>query len=326
MPRARHHRLARAARVGPAGAAALAERSALVVGCGALGSAVAQLLVRTGIGRLRLVDRDVVEEGNLGDQLLFTEADAAAGRPKAEAAAERLAAVDGEVRVEAFVDDFAPASWRALADGMDVIVDASDNLETKYLLNDVSVSTATPWVYAGCAGAWGTVLAVVPGRRHCLRCLWPDPPAVVEGCAREGLLPMTAAAVAALQATEALKLLMGREAELFPGPVRLDVWDGVLRRVPVAPWEPDACPACGRGELPFLDAGLAERADVLCGGNTVLLSRGRAGAARAPADAGPQRFDVDGCRVLVFASGRALVVGTDSPLRARALLGRCLAP
>jgi molybdopterin-synthase adenylyltransferase len=338
--RDRFHRLRRVTETGPDALATLREHSAVIVGCGALGSAAASLLVRSGLGRLRLVDRDVVEWGNLGDQCLYLEEDASNGRLKAEVAAERLLAFDADVRIEASVADLAADNVRDLVEGFDVIIDGSDNLETKYLLNDAAVAAGMPWVYAGCAGSIGSVLAVVPGRTHCLRCIWPRPPAayLVEGCESAGLLPTTVTMVAAAQVTEALKVLLAKEDELVGQVMTIDTWAARMRRIPFRQFDErrNDCPTCGRGEFSFLDARVTQRTETLCGGDTVLIRGGawfdyERARARLEADlraSTPSFFslDTDGCRLVVFRSGRALVHGTCDPVRARALFGRYIVP
>jgi adenylyltransferase/sulfurtransferase len=336
----RYRRLARV--VGVEAPGHLRRKRGVVVGCGALGSSVAELLVRSGIGALRLIDRDVVEEHNLADQSLYTEQDAAAARPKAEAAAARLRAVDGETRLEARVADFSPGNAAALVAGADVVLDCADNLETKYLINDVAVASSIPWIYAGCAGTQGTVLAVRPGQSHCFRCVWPEPPPAgwVDGCETMGILPATAAFIAAVQVTEALKILLDRAAELLAGVTCFDLWTAAVRQIPLAEFrrEGRTCPACGLGDLKFLRGEGRSAATLLCGRDTVLLSVAGggfdfAGARRRLEERLPVagdddcfRFDAEGCRFMVFATGKALIHGIDDPRQARILYGRYLLP
>lgn len=316
--------------------ASLAQRSVLVVGCGALGSAVAAHLVRSGVGTVRLVDRDVVEERNLPVQLLYTERDAALGVFKAEAAAAHLREANGDCTVEGVVADYAPGNALRLAAGSDLLVDGADNVETKLLLNDVAVATGTPLAYAGCAGTEGAVMAVVPGSTHCLRCLWPEPTAAAGRmtCETRGLLPAAAAAVAALQFAVALKLLLGVDVGSLGGLVRVDAWEPEMRRVPLPPFPtPEPCPACGTGDLAYLKGEHSTRARELCGDDTVLL------CAPEETDLGRLRerhyrnetlrsrpdcvqLEVEGCRIVAFASGRTLVHGAGGVERARVLYGR----
>jgi molybdopterin/thiamine biosynthesis adenylyltransferase len=317
----------------------IGDRSALIVGIGALGSVAASALVRAGVGTVVLVDRDVVEESNLTDQSLFTEADATAARPKAEVAAERLATFNRHVVIRGRVLDFSSHNAEALADAADVIVDASDNLQTKYLVNDVAVSTGTPWIYGGCAGSLGMVMTVVPGRSHCLRCIWPEPPrpARVVGCESMGLLPATASIIGSLQATEALKILLNKSDEGLRGLNRIDCWSWRLRSIPIPAYEPSSCPCCGDRAFPYLEGSAVQAPSLLCGGDTVLIAGADPGfdysAARSRlTDQEPGgdedffRFAANGCRFLVFRSGRTLVHGTHDPREAQSLYARFLLP
>jgi adenylyltransferase/sulfurtransferase len=313
----------------------LAARRAVVVGCGALGSAVATHLVRGGVGMVRVVDRDVVEVRNLAHQVLYTQQDADSGRLKADAAAARLREMNPECVVEAVVADYAPGNALRLAEGADLIVDGADNLDTKLLLNDVAVATATPLVYAGCAGTEGSVLAVLPGLTHCLRCLWPVPGAAAPRmtCETRGVLPGAVAMVAALQATEAVKLLLGLGPDVLCGLVRIDVWDALARRVPVPDYRAGACPACGERDLRYLRGEGRTTARLLCGDDTVLLVAPAATdlprmrerhRANASLRAGPEcvQVEIEGCRILAFSSGKTLIHGAGGVNRAKALHAR----
>lgn len=337
----RYRRLARVSRIGEEAIRKLSERAAIVVGCGALGGVAASLLVRSGIGRVRLVDRDIVEEANLSDQLLYTEDDAASQRPKAEAAARHLKAQNRHVEVEGRVTDFSPENALILVEDMDIIIDGSDNLETKYLLNDVAVFAGKPWIYAGCAGTDGVVLAVLPGKTHCLRCLWPQPPPAprIDGCESMGILPTTAPFIGAIQVTEALKILLGRLDQMIKGLIRVDVWTARFRRIPIPVFRtgPSECPACGARDFPYLSGRSTSRAMSLCGRQTVLIvpakiafdyaeARSRV-MSRLEVQEGRDyfRFEAESHQFLIFSSGRALVHGTGDPAKARALYGRYLA-
>lgn len=314
----------------------LAGRRAVVVGCGALGSAVATHLVRGGVGAVRVIDRDVVELRNLAVQSLYTEQDV--GLPKAEAAQLRLRALNSDCAVDGIVADFAPENARQLVADADLIVDGVDNLETKLLLNDVAVAQDLPLVYAGCAGTEGSVFAVLPGRTHCLRCLWPRPGAAAArlNCQTRGLLPATAASVAAVQATEATKLLLGLGPESLSGLVLLDVWQAGARRLPLPAVEVARrnCPACGARDFSYLRGEHRTDARELCGDDTVLL-RSSTGAtdlgrlterhrANRTLRALPDcvQLEVDGVRILAFASGRTLIHGAGGLNQAKSLYAR----
>ncbi len=326
--------------LGPAGQARLGESAVLLVGCGALGGVLAQTLVRCGVGRLVIVDRDVVEPTNLPRQVLFEDRHAAAGTPKAEAAAEALARIGGPTRVEAVAAHLDGSNLARLAGDADLVLDGTDNLATRYLINDHCVRAGLPWVYGGVVGGAGLVLAVEPGVGACLRCVFPDPPppGALATCDSAGVILPAVGAVASLQAGLALRRLtrVPGETPEESEPARLlevDAWRGHVRSVHVE--RDEACPCCGAREFPFLEAPTLRSAVVLCGRNAVQVQ----GAGRAPAlervaeglrglaedvrIAGSiLRFRVDALCVTLFADGRALIQGTDDPDRARAAYDR----
>lgn len=233
-------------RIGAEGQRRLARGSVLIVGCGALGGAAATLLVRAGVGTVRLVDRDVVELSNLPRQILYDEADVAARAPKAVRAAERLRAANSACRLEPRVATIDATTIAGLLDGIDVVVDGLDNFATRYVVNDACVRRGVPWVYGGVVGAAGVTLTVRPGLGPCLRCVFPDAPPedAVPTCESHGVVASAPVAIAALETIEALKLLLGRD-DVRPELLSLDLWDGSFRGVRVAR-APD-CPACGPG-------------------------------------------------------------------------------
>src|SRR5271156_3841022 len=196
--------------IGAEGQERLTAGRVAIVGCGATGSALASLLARAGVGTLRIIDRDYVEASNLQRQSLFEEQDAAESLPKAVAAARKIAAFNSEVVVEARVEDMVPGNIHALLEGMDVIIDGTDNFETRYLVNDYAVETALPWIYAAAVGSYGVTLNVLPGKTACLACIFPETPrGMVETCETSGILNMAVNLVASIAATEAVKLLVG---------------------------------------------------------------------------------------------------------------------
>lgn len=316
----------------------LTERKVAVVGCGALGGAVAMHLVRSGVGTVRVIDRDVVELRNLTHQILYNDEDAILRRLKAEAAATHLAGLNRDCTVEGVTADLAPDSALRLTLDADLIIDGADNLETKFLLNDVAVATNTPLVYAGCAGTEGSVMAIVPAATHCLRCLWPTPSAAAARltCETRGVLPGTVAMIAALQFTEALKILLGFDTDSLGALIRADVWHNALHPVPLPTFSTDgrACPTCVDRDFTFLRGDHHTATRELCGGETVLLSPPTAAidlarlARRHHTNASlrvqPEclQVEVDGCRFLVFSSGRTLIHGAGGVNRARALYAR----
>ncbi|MGD8374546.1 MAG: ThiF family adenylyltransferase, partial [Acidobacteriota bacterium] len=258
--------------LGAAGQAALRRAGVCVVGCGALGAAQADLLVRAGVGRMRIVDRDLVELSNLQRQVLFTEADAAASLPKAVAAAERLRCVNGEVCIEPRVVDLRPGNAETLLEGLDLILDGTDNFETRYVINDVAVKSGRPWIYGACVGAYGVLMVIRPGITACLRCLMDRPPApgTTPTCDTAGVIGPIVTAVAACQAAEALKLLSGRPDEIRRDLLALDLWRGSQQSIEV-PRNP-SCAACGEGRYEHLEGRHAPGLTSLCGRDAVQIS------------------------------------------------------
>lgn len=331
----RYSRQERVAGIGAAGQDRLRQATVLVVGCGALGTHAADALARAGIGRLWLVDRDIVEWSNLQRQVLFTEADALAGLPKAVAAAARLGEVNTECAVTAHVAECSAAFLGSLPALPDLVLDGTDNFPTRYLLNDWCRQQARPWIYAGAVGSEGASM-VVSSDGPCLRCLWPEPPAGndVGTCETAGILAPAIAAVSAFQVAEALKLLVG-EAPTSRGVFTCDVWRGHYAMLPLASGPAADCVVCARHEYPALTAPPTAAA-TLCGRDAVQIDPGRrtgvdlAALARQlggiVAELGATehllRFQVDGVRFTVFPGGRALLFGVRDPLRARALYDR----
>jgi adenylyltransferase/sulfurtransferase len=330
----RFDRQIRFARLGREGQQRIQAARVLLVGAGALGGVIAQTLVRAGIGLLRLVDRDVVEESNLPRQVLFEDRHARASTPKAEAARESLERIGGPARIEAHIEHLCADNLDALARDVDLILDGTDNLGTRYLVNDHSIEKGVPWIYGGVVGGSGLLLAVLPGRGPCMRCLFPEPPppGSLETCDTAGVILPAVGAVASMQSGLALRLLAdpeGFEAQL----IELDAWNGSSRSLQIA--RDENCPCCALGERRFLDAEHAEPAVVLCGRNAVQV-RGRGAladlerlereigrVAREVERRGPLlRFSVEDLRVTLFPGGRALFEGTQEIERALALYDR----
>jgi len=306
----------------------------LVVGCGALGSAVAETMVRAGVASLTVADRDVVEVSNLQRQSLFDEEDAALARPKAAAAESRLRRINSEVAVCGLVADVDAALAARLVAEADLVLDGTDNFETRYVLNDVCLRSQVPWVYAACVAAHGTVLPILPGKTPCLRCVLGERPApgTAETCDTSGVVAPVVQAVAGIQGAEALKVLAGRHDALASGLVTVDLWAGALEIAGLAgraPW----CPSCIERRFDYAEAKRSPAA-VLCGRDAVqirgegaavdvpaLASRLR-GAGEVVANAHLVRFRARDAELVVFADGRAIVRGTADPVRARAVLAR----
>jgi len=331
----------------PFGAAAqerLLAASAVLVGCGALGTAQASLLARAGLGRLRIIDRDFVEPSNLQRQTLFEEADAASALPKAVAAERRLRAINSDVRVESVVADLTPRNAEDLLRGFPLILDGTDNFETRFLLNDAAIHLGVPWIYGAVVGSYGLSLTVLPGETACLACLLESEEGrrmagAEDTCDTVGVLNAAVAQVAAQQVAEAMKLLGGLREALHGRLISFDVWSGRSQAVRVA--RNPQCRACVRRELIFLE-GDAQPHVTLCGRDSVQIhERSRqldlpALGARMAATASEIRsndfllqFRVPGgagsgtgYQVTVFSDGRAVFKGTTDPAVARSLYAR----
>lgn len=272
----RYHRQTLLPQIGQAGQDRLSRARVLLVGCGALGSTIADQLVRAGVGYLRLADRDVVEETNLQRQTLFDETDAREQTPKAIAAGKRLGAVNSSVKIEPRVVDVHAGNIEELAgcaDGQPVqlVIDGTDNAQTRYLINDVAVKHAIPWIYGACVGVEGRVMVLRPTDGACLRCIFPQPPAPGElaTCDTSGVLGPAAAVVGALQAAQAIRFITNPLDNEIEQLIWLDVWSGRFRSSSIASAKRSDCIACGRRVFEFLDAGDRGGLTSLCGRNAV---------------------------------------------------------
>ena len=242
--------------LGPAGQRALLAGRALIVGVGGLGSWAAELLARAGVGLLRLVDDDRIDLTNIHRQALYDESDAAAGRPKVIAAAERLKKINSRVVVEPVEQRLDRGNIDSLAADADVIVDGTDNFPTRFLINDYAVKHARPWVFGGVIGAEAQTMTIVPPRTPCLRCIYDSPPpaCVDPTCRSEGVLGPAVAAVASIQAAEAVKILAGLAQAVSGYLIKLDLWANTLQRIDVArACENVDCPCCRRKDFEFLE-------------------------------------------------------------------------
>jgi adenylyltransferase/sulfurtransferase len=242
--------------LGCGGQRRLLESGVLIVGMGGLGSWAAELLARAGVGLLRVVDDDKVELTNIHRQSLYDEADAAAGRQKVVVAAERLKKINSAVVVEPVVARLDADNVQTLARGVHLILDGTDNFATRFLINDYAVKARLPWVFAGVVRGEGQVMTIIPGRTACLRCIYDSPPpAELElRAGNAGVLPTAVAAIASIQAGEALKILAGRSDAVSPHLLRLDLWYNRVQRIDASAARED-CPCCGKGCFEFLEPG-----------------------------------------------------------------------
>lgn len=334
----RYARQIRYASFGEEGQHRLLASRVLVCGVGALGSVLANTLARAGVGKLRLVDRDFVELNNLQRQVLFDEADVAANLPKAIAAAEKLRAINSEIKIEPIVTDVGPDNIASLCNSVDLIVDGTDNFETRFLLNDAAAKFGIPWVYGGCIGAEGQTMTILPGETPCLRCVMaePPPPGSSPTCDTAGILGPIINVIASIEAMEAIKILAGRREAVQRGLMLFDLWDNTVRNVKLDGLRDVAdCPTCRHADFPWLEGRRGSRTAVLCGRNAVQIS----GAARHAvaldalatklATVGKVsrnpfllRAQVGEYLLTVFPDGRAIVGGTDDESVARTIYAK----
>lgn len=320
--------------------AKLAAARVLLCGCGALGTVLADTLVRAGVGYLRIVDRDFVDLSNLQRQVLFDEQDVHDQLPKAIAATRKLQRINSTVQIEPIVADIRPDNILGLVEGVDLILDGTDNFETRFLINDAALTTGRPWVYGGCVGSQGQSMTIIPGQTACLRCVIDSPPEAgsVETCDTAGVIAPAIHMVTALQAVAALKILTGQAAAITPTWTVIDVWDQSFRTMSLAGLrDRGTCPACHGGERAWLEGTRGTQTVVLCGRNSVQIS-----------PATPLALDWDelvarwqplgtvtrnpylvrlravdpACEVTVFRDGRAILQGTDDPATARTWYAR----
>src|SRR5438067_9062053 len=271
----RYSRQMRFGGVGVEGQKRLRAAKVVLCGCGALGTVLANALVRAGVGYLRLIDRDFIETHNLQRQILFDEADVAANLPKAEAAARKLRLINSQVTVEPVVTDVDRTNILDLVGDAGVILDGSDNFEVRYVINDAAVKLGKPWVYGGCIGSHGQTMTILPVETPCLRCVFEAAPAPGEAgtCETAGVLGPIVNIVASFQAAEALKVLTGNLEQISRELIYLDVWDNVQRRIKIAPlFGKVDCPCCQRRNFEWLDGAQGSQTTSLCGRNAVQVS------------------------------------------------------
>ena len=319
--------------IGEAGQRRLARAKLAIVGCGATGSALASLLARSGVGTLRIIDRDYVEPSNLQRQVLFDENDAAESVPKAIAAAKKIAAFNSQIVVEPRVADLVPSNVDELLSGIDLILDGTDNFETRYLINDYAIKNAVPWIYSAAVASYGVTLNIVPGETACLACLFPDSPrGTFKTCETAGVLNSAVNLVASIASTEAIKFLVGARAQLRRTLLSFDVWRN--ERAEVSGASPrSGCRACGERDFIHL-AGQARPHITLCGRNSVQIHE-----RHRPVDFSEMstrlkshgtvrhnemvlKFWHDPYEMTLFPDGRAIIKGTTDTAIARSLYAR----
>lgn len=321
--------------IGKAGQELLGQASVAILGCGALGTGLANNLCRAGVGRLVIADRDYIELNNLQRQILYDEEDIKQRLPKAVAAVNRLSRVNSQVRLEARVEDIDAESIETLVKEVDLVLDATDNFETRYLLNDASVKHGRPWIYSGVVASYGVTMNILPNITPCLRCVFPQMPEPGSSatCDTIGVLNGIVAAITGVAATEALKILLKSEKvsrEMF----WMDVWENTSERIEL-PVQPE-CPTCGQHSYEFLETLSGPRSASLCGRNAVQVRGGRRGD-RLNLSALAERLRpvgqvahnefllrllVDDYELTVFPDARAIIKGTDDEQVARSVYAR----
>lgn len=324
---------------GESGQQQLSQASVLIVGCGALGTHLADTMVRAGVGTVRIVDRDFLELNNLQRQVLFDESDVANGLPKSIVAAEKLKRVNSSVNVEAVVADVDHRNIKELCDGVGLILDGTDNFETRFLVNDASVELNIPWVYGGCLGADGQTMTIIPGQTACLRCLMldgPPPPGTTPTCDSAGILSPIISVIAAYQANEGIKILSGKTDAISRSLTVFEMWDNRIRQLNISDLRDQVdCPTCKRHDLQWLNGQQGTHTAVLCGRNAVQLSfvdrneisleelenklRGLGKVTRNPY---LLRLEVDEYTITAFRDGRAIINGTEDIARAKTVYAK----
>ncbi|MEP9411911.1 MAG: ThiF family adenylyltransferase [Candidatus Brocadia sp.] len=260
--------------IGNHGQKILMQKNAALVGCGALGCTSANLLVRSGVRRLKIIDRDYIEESNLQRQSLFDEEDISKNLPKAVAAQKKLQKVNSCVQVESFTADLNPSNIETLLDSADIIIDGTDNFETRFLINDYCVKKEIPWIYGACIGSMGLTMNIVPSKTPCLRCVLEDipPPGAIETCDTAGIIAPIASMIASVQVAEALKILTGNFGTLSKGLLKIDLWRNEIKRIHVEDIrEKSDCITCRQHRYEFLSEKTYSMTTALCGKNAVQI-------------------------------------------------------
>jgi molybdopterin/thiamine biosynthesis adenylyltransferase len=324
--------------IGQTGQEKLSNSRVAIVGLGALGTVLANHMVRSGIGYLRLIDRDFVEESNLQRQMLYDEEDAKKHMPKAVAAADKLKNVNSEVTIEPIIEDVHSYNAEKLLCDVDLILDGTDNFQTRYLLNDVAIKHRIPWVYGGAVSSRGMFAAIRPFVTPCYRCLFPDPPSGRgETCDTVGVIGPVIHIIASYQATEALKLMVGAENHYNLNLEQFELWTNRHMRMDISQGKHPDCPACGRGEFDFLypATGSQEVFTALCGRDSVQVTprnkrlvnlQEKAELFRrigkVERNAFLLRFHIDDYTLVLFKDGRVLVQGTQDITMAKSLYAK----
>ena len=321
--------------IGKGGQKEIRAAKVVLVGCGALGTVSSEMLTRAGIGKLTLIDRDFVEESNLQRQTLFTEEDARQGLPKAAVAERELRAINSDVEVEGVIEDVTWQNIDRLCKNSDLIVDGTDNFETRFLINDFAVKQEIPWIYGACVGSYGVAFAFQPNLSACLQCLFEQPTDVgtTETCDTAGIIAPIVHVIAAFQVAQGLKILVGESPaqEIL----QIDVWTGTWQTISANGARSEECRCCGQHQFHFLEGQENARLTRLCGRNAVQISPPRPTrsdfqqiskrldkSAKIDLNEYLLRIRVEGYEIALFADGRSIIRGTDDFSEARALYAK----
>jgi len=314
----------------------LADSRAVIIGCGALGSAQAEALARAGIGKLRIVDRDFVEFSNLQRQTMFTERDASERLPKAIAAAGHLRDINSDIEIEPEIADVNYSNVERLIKDCDVVIDGTDNFVTRYLINDACVKRGVNWIYGAAVGSYGVTMTIRPNMTPCLRCIFPEAPAAASAptCDTAGVIMPIINIVAAVQVSEALKLLTGNEEDLHGSLMQFDIWRNEWRSISTGK-PAENCETCALRKFESLMPESAEFAAVLCGRHAVQvspshpmrvdltqLSERLAPAGEVQGNDYLLRFRTGDFEMTIFQDARSIIRGTDDISIARSLYAK----
>lgn len=324
--------------LGKEGQRKICDSQVLVIGCGALGCAISNILVRAGVGFVKIVDRDIVEIANLHRQILFDEQDAAERLPKAVAAAQKLRSANSQVEIEPVVCDVDFRNVEMLVRDVDLVMDGTDNFETRFLINEVCVKSKKPWIYGACVGSEGMVMAIIPHETACLRCVFETAPSpeMAPTCDTAGILATTVLNTASYQCTEALKILSGRKETVSRSLYRFDIWKRQEKQLPLEGFNQKSdCAVCRKGKCELLEGKNVSKTSVLCGRNSVqiissqnkqadlkVLASRLEKAGKVVSNDYLVQAGIEGYQITVFPDGRTMIKGTDDPAVARTLYSK----
>lgn len=324
--------------LGEEGQKKLCASRVLVVGCGALGSVIASMLARAGVGFLRIVDRDFIELNNLHRQVLFDESDVKENLPKAIASQRKIKLINSQIEVDAIVADVNLTNIESMVKDVDLVMDGTDNFETRFLINDTCVKLGKPWIYGACIGSQGLSMTIIPGETPCLRCVFESapPPELAPTCDTAGIIAPAASVTASLECTEAIKFLSGNKNVLLKALYSIDVWTRKSKSFRLGTFsEYPNCPACKKREFSYLDGKSISRVATLCGRNSVQIIREdkhKANFKELSArleKIGKVSFnnymltaEIEKYNLTVFQDGRAIIRGTNDPAQAKTVYSK----